>query len=234
MASASSIVKLADARTECDGVSVFDFTRPPGYRFAPGQYQMLTLQTREGSQTKPFTHCDAPDDEHARVLTRLTGSAFKDALVALKPGDEVSMTGPHGRLIVPDGVRKAGFLVGGVGITPASSIVRDAARRQTGLQCLVIYGNKDESCIPLREEFASYEKEPGISVVDVLAEPAPSWAGERGFITADLVRRHCDPLDEWHWFLSGPPTMVGAMRAVLTELGVPEAATSFEEFTGYQ
>lgn len=234
MAVTPQTVKLADSRIECDGTSRFAFTRPPEYRFAAGQYQMLTLQTRDGAQTKPFTHCDAPGDEHALVLTRMTGSAFKDALAALKPGDEVTMDGPHGRLTVPEGARRIAFLVGGVGITPAASIVRDAVLRHTGLECLVFYGNRDASCIPLQADFVSYQSEPLIRVVDVLDEADQTWTGERGTITADVVRRHCDPLDGWHWFLSGPPAMVGAMRSVLGELAVPATATSFEEFIGYQ
>jgi ferredoxin-NADP reductase len=235
MAGAASVVRLLESRVECAGTGLFAFSRPDGYRFDAGQYRAITLATREGEQTKPFTHCDAPDDDRSLVLTRLTGSAFKDALLALRPGDEVRMTGPHGRLTLPADTRKAGFLVGGVGVTPAASIVRDSVLRRTGLDCLVLYGNTDQSCMPLRERFAEYEASGApVRVIDVLSEPLAGWTGETGLITADVVRRHCDPSEPRHWFLSGPPAMVVAMQAVLDECGVPSAWVSSESFLGYR
>jgi ferredoxin-NADP reductase len=231
----ASIVTLVESRIECPGTGSFAFTKPEGYRFAAGQYRMLTLATREGEQSKAFSHADAPGDDSALVVTRLTGSAFKDALVALRPGDEVRVSGPFGKLTVPPGTTSAAFLVGGVGVTPAASIVRDSVLRGTGLECLVMLGNADQSCMPMRSVLAQCERSGApVEVVDVLSKPLPGWTGEIGYITADVVRRHCDPTDDRHWFLSGPPSMVAAMRAVLDELGVPRPAVSFELFSGYR
>jgi ferredoxin-NADP reductase len=228
-------VALAGSVAPCAGTGSFSFTRPAGYHFEPGQYLTLTLQTRDGEVTKQFSHCDAPGDAHTQILTRMTGSAFKDALAALAVGDVVTMHGPFGRLVVPEGARKVAFLVGGVGITPMLSIVRDSVRRSTGLTVLVFDGNLDDSCIPLREEFEVWEREqPSVRFVHVLEHPSDGWTGERGFITAETVTRHCDPLDGWHWFVAGPPAMADAMRGVLTRLGVPETAFSFESFAGYR
>jgi len=229
------VVELTGSSSPCSSTSTFLFSRPPGYAFKPGQYLSLTLETREGPQTKQFSHCDAPGDAEALVLTRMTGSAFKDALAALRPGDPVQMSGPFGRLTIPDGVDRAAFLVGGVGITPMRSIVCDSVQRATGLTALVFDGNLDESCIPFREEFDGWEREhPGISFVHVLERPGEQWAGERGYIGADTVLRHCDPTDGRHWFVSGPPAMVDAMSRVLLAVGVDAAHTHIESFAGYR
>jgi ferredoxin-NADP reductase len=232
---ASAIVEVVETREECDGIRLLTLSRPEGYRFLAGQFMSLTLETREGRQTKSFTHSDAPDDACSRVLTRATGSAFKDALIALRPGDGVSVAGPYGALTVPEGARKVAFLVGGVGVTPAASIVRDAVLRCMGLPCVVFYGVAASACIPLAGEFDSYSAaDPEVRFIYVASDPESGWTGERGHIDADLVRRHCDPLDGWHWFVSGPPAMVEAMRSVLTTLGVLEPSTSFEQFAGYR
>lgn len=231
----SRTVTLESSTSPCEGTRMFRFSRPEGYSFAAGQSLALTLPTREGEQTKSFSHCDAPGDDRTEVLTRMTGSAFKDALAALRPGDAVSMRGPSGRLTVPAGVDRAAFLVGGVGITPMRSIVRDSILRGTGLRALVFDANIDDTCIPLREEFDSWEREhPSVRFVHVLERPSAAWTGERGFITSETVQRHCDPLDGWHWFVSGPPAMVDAMHRVLDALGVDAAHASFESFAGYR
>jgi ferredoxin-NADP reductase len=212
----------------------FRFGKPAGYTFKAGQYFSLTLQTREGEQTKHFSHGDAPGDPHIELTTRLTGSAFKDALLALRMHDAVRITGPRGRLTVPDGVTRVGFLVGGVGITPARSIIRDAVGRGTGLDVLCFYGNLDQSCIPFKQEFDAHEAAHSeIRFIHVLERPLAGWEGERGFITADVVRRHCDPLDGRYWISAGPPAMAEAMVRVLTQIGMPKERFAMELFSGY-
>jgi ferredoxin-NADP reductase len=218
----------------CEGTASFVFERPEGYTFAAGQHFALTLQTAEGEQTKHFSHCDAPGDERSQLTTRLTGSPFKSALEALRPGDPVAMTGPYGELTIGEGVTKAAFLVGGVGITPARSIVRDSVLRRTGLTALVFDGNLDQSCIPFLKEFREYEQSgPLVRFVHVLEKPSSAWAGERGFITAEIVRRHCDPFDGWHWYVAGPPAMTKAMDLVISSLELPSGRVSREPFSGY-
>lgn len=217
------------------GTGTFRFAKPAAYTFAPGQFLSLTLATRDGEQTKHFTHDEAPADPYLEITTRLTGSAFKDALLSLGAGDAVRVTGPRGRMTLPGGSRKAGFLVGGVGVTPARAIIRDAVQRDSGLEVALFYGNQDESSIPFGEEFDGYAAtHPEIRVVHVLAEPGPGWRGERGFVTAEIVRRYVDPLDGWHWFVTGPPAMITAMARVVSDLAVPEDRVSIESFAGYE
>ncbi len=222
-------------RAKCPtGLGTFRFERPDGYTFVPGQFLSLTLQTRDGQQTEHFTHSESPLDPYLEITTRLTGSAFKDALVALTAGVLVTVAGPRGRLMLSADQRKVTFLVGGVGITPARSIIRDSVQRGTGLEVVLFYGNQVEACIPFREELDTYAATvEGIRVVHVLAEPGPGWKGERGFITADVVRRHISPHEGWHWVVTGPPAMIVAMQRVLTDLEVPSSEVSVEAFSGY-
>lgn len=233
MSSMEYTATFAGSSALCASTSSFFFSRPAGYAFTPGQYLSLTLTTRDGEQTKEFSHCDTPGDPRIHLLTRMTGSAFKDALATLVPGDAVQVRGPFGGLVL-GGVDRAAFLVGGVGITPMRSIVGDAVQRATGLTALVFDANPDEACIPFREEFGAWEREnPAVRFVHALERPPVGWKGERGFITADIVRRHCDPLDGWHWFVAGPPAMAEAMRSVLADLDVPADRSTFELFSGY-
>lgn len=222
-------------KASCERVTGFRFDKPEGYDFVPGQYFMLSLQTAEGPQRKPFSNASAPRDPFIEMATQLSGSAFKDALDALRRGDEVTIQGPYGRLMLPEGVDHACFLAGGVGVTPARSIIRDAEQRRTGLRVRLFDGNHDQACIPYSGEFAEYaEKDRRFEVIHVLEEPLPGWAGERGLITADLIRRYIDPLGRWHYFITGPPAMVSVMQSILDELSVPAERISIENFVGYE
>lgn len=211
-------------------IASFRFTKPEGYSFESGQYMVLTLATADGPQSKPFTHSQAPDDPYLELTTRLSGSAFKNALAALRPGDAVAVRGPAGHLVLPAGTARIAFLVGGVGITPARSMLRDAAHREAvWADAVVIFGNRDEGCIPFREEIEGMAGS-GVRLVNVLEHPGPSWTGETGFVSADIVRRHCSLSDGRLFCVSGPPVMVGAMERVLDELGVEESRRMIERF----
>lgn len=221
-----AFVKRVACGTE---VASFRFTRPSGYSFEPGQYLTLEVDTSEGTQRKPFTHSSAPGDDYLEITTRLSGSPFKNALVALEPGDAVRVSGPAGQLVLPPDLRRIRFLVGGVGITPARSILRDAAQRGVGWDDAVLFfGNRDPSCIPFIDEFEAMHSS-GVKVVSVVEHPDDAWTGPVGFITASLVRQHVDPA-EGIFLASGPPVMVNAMERVLDELAIPPARRMIERF----
>lgn len=208
------------------------FERPAGYDFVPGQYAMLTLETTEGTKGKPFSLAAAPADPYLEVTTRLSGSAFKRALRQLEPGDAVQVSAAAGRLVLPQDIERVAFLVGGVGITPARSILRDAVHRSSGLSALLIYGNRDESCIAYREELEQMQPH-GIRVAHVLEAPGDDWPGPRGFITADTIRSLTDPDGPELYVVAGPPAMVDAMGRCLDTLGISASRIRAEKFSGY-
>lgn len=218
-------------REQCDEeLATFRFERPAEYEFRAGQWFLLTLQPGDGAVTETFSHSNAPSDDWLELTTRLTGSPFKRGLAALAPGDVVRIVGPGGRLSLSDGVARIAFLAGGVGVTPIRSLLRDArARGRTFEDALLLYGNRDASCIPFGAELESMS-DIGVRIVNVLEEPPEGWKGESGFITADVVRRSLNPDDGRPFFVTGPPVMVAAMELVLDELGISLQRRVVERF----
>lgn len=207
--------------------------RPPGYGFKAAQWFRLTLTTQEGEQTKTFTNASAPGDDWLELTTRLSGSAFKNVVATLTPGDEVTVSAAGGRLALPLGTSRVAFLVGGVGITPVHSILRDRAQRGEAFEdAVMFYGNRDEACIPYLSEFLAMG-DLGVRVVSVLEHAPEAWSGERGFITADIVRRHLED-DGRPFLVAGPPIMVVSMEAVLDALGVDSDRRIIERFGSLQ
>ncbi|MDP2181060.1 MAG: FAD-dependent oxidoreductase [Actinomycetota bacterium] len=209
-------------------IAIMRFERPSSFGFHAGQYISLRLISRAGEETKPFTISSAPHDPYVEITTRLSDSTFKRALAMLSRGSTVTMMGPLGSLALPEDPRKLVFLAGGVGITPVRSMLRDALRRDLGVGATVFFGNRDERCVPYRDELDRMDSL-GVRVVHVLEEPSDQWTGERGLITAETVRRYLDPEGQM-FFATGPPLMVAAMQDVLDELGVPENARVIERF----
>jgi len=120
------------------------------------------------------------------------------------------------------------FLVGGVGITPARSILRDAVQRgRTGRGGALLRQSRFELHAVHRGVRGDGDR--GVKVVSIVEHPDETWPGPVGFITADLVRQHVDPVVGM-FFTSGPPVMVTAMERVLDELGIPEERRMVERF----
>lgn len=223
-------VRLLD-RGGCGGdVAWFRFSRPEGWVFRAGQWLSLKLPTSEGPESKIFTICSAPGDAYLEIATRLSGSAFKRALDALVVGEAVSVAGPGGRLVLADDIDQVVFLVGGVGVTPARSILRDAGRRHRAFaDALVVYGSRDADCVPFLDEL-EHLGSVGVRVVTVYERPPAHWAGATGFITADLVRSLIEPIEAYHFVVAGPPPMVEAMETVLDALEVSPGRRIIERF----
>lgn len=224
--------KLID-RSECGEDAVtFRFERPQDYRFTAGQYAVLHVEGPQGPVGKPFTIASAPSDDWLEFTTRISESAFKQALDGLAPGAPASVSAPAGKLVLPPNAHRIVFLVGGVGITPARSMLRDAVVRGLDLEVELFYGNRSDACIPYRRELEAMGPH-GVRVLHVLEHAPDGWAGESGFITAELVRRHGVPDSPVLWIAAGPPVMVEAMERVLNELEVPDQERMIERFAGY-
>ena len=205
----------------CADVVSFRFEKPAGHVFKAGQWFRLTLDAPSDTQlTETFSYSSAPHDSVIELTTRISGSAFKTALDALEPGRSVHIVGPGGRLAISDDLQRVVFLTGGTGITPVRSILRDAAARGRGFDdALVLYGNRDETCVPFGAELAEMA-DIGVRLVLCYERASDTWQGERGFITAETVLRHA-AVDSRPFVVTGPPVMVGAMERVLDELSVP-------------
>jgi len=214
----------------CGEIATLTLARPDGFEFHSAQWLRLTLETSEGPVTKTFTIASAPADDWLEVTTRLSGSPFKTALARLTAGFEVEISGPGGRVSLPAHVREVVFLAGGVGITPVRSMLRDALNAgRTFSDALILYGNRDPSCVAYAEELAAM-KPAGVRVVDVFEVAPEGWDGPRGFITAATVLQSVDPSGDRLFYVTGPPVMVGAMERVLDEVGVPVDRRVVESF----
>lgn len=213
----------------CGDILTVRLSRPPGFEFKPAQWLRLTVPGVR-DDTRTFTIASAPADDWLEITTRRSVSEFKVALAALEHDSQVSIAGPGGRLRLPDGAQAVAFVVGGVGITPVRSILRDAVGRgQVFDDAVVIYGNRDPECVPYSSELEALDAW-GVRVAHIYESAPASWSGPRGFISADLVRSLVDPHDGRPFVVAGPPAMVDAMIKVLDELEIEPARRIVESF----
>jgi len=214
----------------------FYFERPADFRFTAGQSIELSLPATdapESDRIHTFSICSAPYEDHVAITTRLRDSPFKGALRLLKPYDTVAVEGPYGKFVVTrDTPRPLVFLVGGVGITPAMSIVKEHARDSGLAGVYVFYSNRTAVEAPFLKQLNHLQAEhAGFHLIATMTADQ-SWSGEKERVSMDMVRRYLDPAGAT-FYTSGPPSMVSAMREMLAQNSVRREQIWFESFHGY-
>jgi predicted ferric reductase len=202
------------------------------FPYRPGQFAFLTLR-REGfrSEEHPFTISSAPTREGALTFTIKESGDFTRTIGRTRPGDGALLQAPYGRFsssLWPE-AKSFIFIAGGVGITPIMSMIRFMRETGDSRPAVLIFGNRTEGDIVFREELAALPS--NLKTVHVLSEPDDTWAGPRGYVTAELVRNHAgELLGEAEVFLCGPPAMTAAVARALESLGVPRRRVHSERF----
>ena len=122
------------------------------------------------------------------------------------------------------------FLAGGIGITPFISMLRYIRDKQLDRRVVLIWGNKTENDIAFREELDQMVAEmPRLEVVHVMSRQA-DWPGEKGYVTADLLRRIIGDVERPQVFICGPPVMRDKVVQALREVGVSKQRIHYERF----
>lgn len=223
-------------RERAVGTKTFTLERPAELAYLPGQFFYIQIPPAEGADwlEHHFSFSSSPTEEHVEFTTRLTGHPFKTRMDALEPGTTVRIAGPDGDFVLQPGIRKAAYVCGGIGITPARSTVKWALDTSAEIDIVVLQADRDLASTAFLEELDAI-RSPRIRAVHVLSEPEPGWTGPRGRIDAGLVRAEVPDWQDRHFFVSGPPPMVEAISTMLAaEVGVAADRLMHEDFPGYE
>jgi cytochrome-b5 reductase len=142
----------------------------------------------------------------------------------LEVGDEADIRGPKGAMRYRKGMAKhIGMVGGGTGITPLFQLIRAICEDKTDdTKVTLIYGNRSEADIMMREQLDRYAEDAGdqFNVYYTLDKPSENWKGGKGHVTKELLAEKMPkPSPDSKIMLCGPPGMVNATKDNLVELG---------------
>ena len=158
-------------------------------------------------------------------------------LFSLKPGDDVTISGPFGEFFAQETDEEMLFIGGGAGMAPMRSLIFDQfCRLDTSRKVSVWYGARS-----LREAFylddfdALAQQHDNFDWHLALSEPLPedNWTGDTGFIhqvvLENYLAAHPAP-EDIEYYLCGPPLMLKACMDMLDALGVEPENILFDDF----
>jgi predicted ferric reductase len=228
--------RIAEVRKERGDTStlVMQPDGHPGFRFRPGQFGWLTLWGSPFQITgHPFSFSSSAEVADGRVEMSIRNLGdFTSAIHKVPVGQRVYLDGPYGAFTIGHPTDMHVLIAGGVGVTPMMSMIRTLADRGDARPVILLYGSKDWESITFREELEAMKGRLNLKVVHVLAKPPADWAGEQGFISAEVFRRHLPPpFADHEYFICGPGVMMDAIEKALGELNVPMSKYHSERYS---
>lgn len=246
MKKASFEIALKGKKQIAEGTIIFIFEKPQGFTFKAGQHLRMTLinppETDNEGDSRFFSLANTPQDPDIVIAMRMRDTAFKRVLKNMRIGEKVLiqiMIGvPHGAFALhDDSSRPAVFIVGGIGIVPAFSMIKDATEKKLPHKMFLFYSNRRPEDATFLEELQRLaEQNPSFKLIATMTEAeksVKSWKGETGFIDKAMLTKYVNDLQSHIYYVSGLSEMVSAMKTMLIDSGVDEDNIHAEEFTGF-
>lgn len=160
-------------------------------------------------------------------------------IFSLKPGDEVTISGPYGEFFAKQTKNEMIFVGGGAGMAPMRSHIFDQFRRiKTDRKVSFWYGARSVKEMFYVDDFNSIAKEnENFEWHVALSDPQPGddWSGYTGFIHNVLfenyLKNHPAP-EDCEYYLCGPPIMNKCVIDMLVDLGVERENIMLDDFGG--
>lgn len=157
----------------------------------------------------------------------------------LKPGDDVTISGPFGEFFAKDTKKEMIFVGGGAGMAPMRSHIFDQFRRiNTDRKVTFWYGARSKREMFYVEDFDTIQKEnDNFTWHCALSEPLEedNWEGYTGFIHnvlfEEYLKDHPNP-EDCEYYLCGPPIMNKCVIDMLVDLGVERDDIALDDFGG--
>ncbi len=226
---------------ETPDIRTFRTARPPGFEVAPGQFLTVKVQVDGKPLVRCYSISSCPASAgYLEISVKRQGTVSGMLHSTVRPGSLLSVKRPNGRFTYPGGDdRPLVLLAGGVGVTPLMSMLRHAVAADPARPVTLVLAVRTERDVAFRRELEWLaERHPQLKVAVAVSGGPLALVGrapagvERlaGRVTESVVRRLVPDPGNTIFMICGPAPMMGAMRGLLSALGVPSSQVRFEAF----
>lgn len=229
----------------------FEPVNPQHWRdFQPGQFLVFRIPMageadgERGYVLRNYSVSCSPDSTRYRISVKREaapapglldglGSCFLHDRIGV--GDVLQAEGPRGDFVLDKtSNRPVVLLSGGVGLTPMVSMLH-ALASMPDRRAVFIHACENGDVHALRDEVTGLvTTRPGLTAHYCYRSPSERDRADQrfhseGMISRDVLQRLL-PIDDYDFYLCGPPPFMQAIYAMLRELGVPKHRIAYEFF----
>jgi predicted ferric reductase len=226
--------RVASVRAETDDVNTLVLEADGGDRlpFRAGQFAWITLGDSPFSlQQHPFSFSSGEGDPTVEFTAKELGD-FTSTWSEVAPGTRAFLEGPYGGFTLDRSAAGIVFLVGGIGVTPAMSMIRTLSDTRDRRPVILFYGIDSCDGVVFGDEIREIAAgELDLRVVFVPENPPDDWSGPSGFIDEEVLEEHLSD-DElaYEFFICGPEPLMDTVETTLRGFGVPWRRIYTERF----
>ncbi|MEH7238710.1 FAD-dependent oxidoreductase [Bacillus sp. JJ1562] len=212
---------------ESEDVYTFLFEKEKGVTWKAGQHGLFTITHKKiKNAIRPFTIASAPTENVIRLTIRISEnpSDFKKAMLELKQGMTVKMSGPVGNFYFNDNSPSL-LVAGGIGITPFRAMLKqiETEGNGDGKQIHLLYMDSKKSFI-YKDELDAIANNPSISV---------TYLDSRDDLHQEIDKFTTLNKDNGKYFIAGPKSMVDSISTNLQNQNVSKRNIKKDAFFGY-
>lgn len=212
---------------ESEDIYTFRFEKGKDLSWKAGQYGLFSITHKTVKNgTKPFSLASAPAENVVQLTTRIGDepSDFKKAMLELKQGMKMKMSGPLGSFYLKDNSPSL-LIAGGIGITPIRSIVKQIEAEGSGAakQIHLLYMDSTKAYL-FKEELDRIADHTSIRV---------TYMDSRNDLHQEIDTFTALYKDNGKYFIAGPKSMVDSISDDLKSKHVPKRNVNKDAFFGY-
>lgn len=208
------------------------------FSYKPGQFGFLRVfGPGLKPEEHPFSISSAPANQEYLAITIKELGDYTATIKNIKPGFTALVDAPYGKFSYHNFPEEEStvFLAGGVGITPALSMLRQMCAEQRHRKILLFWGINTSAELVFEKELEKMQKEMTHFVFIPVVLNDKTWTGEKGFIDqskieAALTKNDFQP-EKCGFYICGPSSMMKAMIRILRAMGISKNKIHYESFS---
>ncbi|WP_099355519.1 FAD-dependent oxidoreductase [Fredinandcohnia onubensis] len=210
---------------ESDDVYTFVFEKEKDLTWKAGQHGLFSITHKKvKNPTKPFTIAAAPSENIVRLTMKINDkpSDFKKAMLELKQGMTIGMSGPLGSFNINDD-RPTVLIAGGIGITPFRSIVKkiEAEGKGNKKPIHLLYMDSEKSYL-FKDELDANN-----------ASISTTYLDSRDNLHQEINKLANLYQNNGQYLIAGPKSMVDSISSYLQNNSISKRNIKKDAFYGY-
>lgn len=212
---------------EAENVYTFRFEKENDVTWKAGQHGLFSISHKKiKNGTRPISVASAPTEDIVQLTLGIsdTPSEFKKAMLELKPGMKVSMSGPVGSFYLTDEGPSV-LIAGGIGITPFRSMLKqiEAEGNGVGKEIHLLYMDSKGSFV-FKDELDEIAKNTSIIV---------NYFDTRNDLHQEITTLSSLYQNNGKYYIAGPKSMVESISAHLQRNAISKKSIKKDVFFGY-